>query len=280
MRKRRRRVRVLVYVGLLPFVLFAVLPFYWMAVTSVKTDAETYDLRAVPFVIRHGVTWAHYAFLVQQTPFLLWYRNTVIVSLLATLGSATVAVLAAYSIVRIRFPGSDPVALGTFLTYLVPPTLLFVPLSEVVGRLHLIDSYWALVLTYPTFIVPLCTWLLIGYFRSIPTELEDSALVDGATRLGALVRIVLPVAVPGVLTTVLLGFTLSWGNLIYPLAFTASTPQKVLTVGLLTELVRGDVFYWGSLMAGALLASVPVVVAYSFFTSYFVSGWTAGATKG
>jgi len=272
--------RLLVYAGLAPFVAFAVLPFYWMAVTSLKTDAETYNLQAMPFLIRHGITGEHYALLFQQTPFLLWYRNTVAVSVLATLGSAAIAVLAAYSIVRIRFWGSDGVAVGTFLTYLVPPTLLFVPLSEVVGRLHLIDSYWALVLTYPTFIVPLCTWLLIGYFRGIPRELEESAMVDGATRLAALVRVVLPVAVPGVLTTVLLGFTLSWGNLIYPLAFTSSTPQKVLTVGLLTELVRGDVFYWGSLMAAALLASVPIALAYSFFTSYFVSGWTAGATKG
>jgi multiple sugar transport system permease protein len=169
--------------------------------------------------------------------------------------------------------------MSIFISYLVPPTLLFIPLSQVVSSLGLMDSLGALLVTYPTFVIPFCTWLLMGYFRTIPRELEECAMVDGATRLQALIKIILPVALPGVLTATLFSFTLSWGEFIYGLSFVSSSLMKPISVGVVTELVRGDVFYWGSLMAGALIASIPVIVIYFFFTEYFVSGLTAGAMK-
>jgi multiple sugar transport system permease protein len=270
----------LTYVGLVPFLFFALFPFYWMIITSLKTNQELYDVTQVPVLIRQGITFAHYDLLLRQTRFLTWFANSLLVGVLSTLVSTAVSVLAAYSVARLRFRGSHLFGMGIFVTYLIPPTLLFLPLSQVVAFLGLGDTLWALVVTYPTFLVPFSTWLLMGYFRTIPKEVEECAMVDGSTRLQALFRIVLPMALPGVLTVVLFSFTLSWGHFIYALAFVSSATQKVITVGLATELVRGDVFYWGALMAGALLGSVPIVIVYSCFTNRFVAGLTAGATKG
>jgi multiple sugar transport system permease protein len=202
------------------------------------------------------------------------------VSVLATAISVIISTAAAYGLVRIPFRGSAAFSIGIFVTYLVPPTLLFIPLSRVVTALGLSDSRLSLIVTYPTFIVPFCTWLLMSYFATIPKELEECAIVDGATRWQALVKIVLPVALPGVVTATLFSFTLAWGELIYAMTFIASGPYKTLTAGAVADLIRGDVFYWGPLMAGALLASIPVVIAYGFLMDYYVSGLVTGATKG
>jgi multiple sugar transport system permease protein len=264
---------------LVPFILFALFPFYFMVVTSFKTDGELYDLKAVPFLIQRGATLEHYQFLLRDTPFLTWLYNSVLVSLLATGLSIVIAILAAYSLARLRFRGAASFGTAVFITYLVPTTLLFLPLAQVVNRLGLADSIWALILTYPTFLVPFCTWLLLGYFRTIPQEIEECAMVDGCTRFQALVRIVLPVAIPGIVCAILFAFTISWNEFIYALTFISSTAQKTTTVGVTAELIRGDIFYWGSLMAGAVLGSIPIVLVYVVFMDYYVSGLTQGAIK-
>jgi len=280
MRKREQWVRQTVswaMIGTATF--FLLFPFLWMVITSLKTNRELYDLSAAPLLIRQGITLEHFELLLQRTSFLTWLRNSLLVSLLTTTITLVTSLPAAYAITRMTFPGQGAVGLAVFLAYLVPPTLLFVPLAQVVASLGLMDSLWALILTYPTFTVPFSTWLLAGYLKGVPRELEESAMVDGASRLRALLTVVLPVAAPGVVTILLFSFTLAWGHMIYALAFVSQSTWKVLPVGLLTELVRGDVFYWGALMAGALVSALPVLMLYSLFTRYFVAGLTAGATK-
>jgi multiple sugar transport system permease protein len=267
------------YLGLLPYLGFALFPFYWMLLTSLRRNAEIYDLDHLSFMVQKGATLQHYAFLLTRTQFPLWFWNTLLVSIVATALSVVISTAAAYGLVRIPFRGSSFFSIGIFITYLVPPTLLFIPLSRVVTALGLSDSRLSLIVTYPTFVVPFCTWLLMSYFATIPKELEECAIVDGATRMQVLLRIVLPVALPGVVTATLFSFTLAWGEFIYALTFIASGTHKTLTAGTVAELIRGDVFYWGPLMAGALLASVPVVIAYGFLMDYYVSGLVAGATK-
>jgi multiple sugar transport system permease protein len=267
------------HIPLVPFILFALFPFYFMVVTSFKSDGELYDLKAVPFLIQRGATLEHYQLLLRDTPFLTWLFNSVLVSVLSTGISIAIAILAAYSLARLRFRGAPSFGTAVFITYLVPTTLLFLPLAQVVNRLGLADSVWALILTYPTFLVPFCTWLLLGYFRTIPQEIEECAMVDGCTRFQALLRIVLPVAIPGIVCAVLFAFTISWNEFIYALTFISSTAQKTTTVGVTAELIRGDIFYWGSLMAGAVLGSIPIVLVYVVFMDYYVSGLTQGAIK-
>jgi multiple sugar transport system permease protein len=267
------------HIPLVPFILFSLFPFYFMVVTSFKSDGELYDLKAIPFLIQRGATLEHYQLLLGNTPFLTWLFNSVLVSVLATAISIVIAILAAYSLARLRFRGAPSFGTAVFITYLVPTTLLFLPLAQVVNRLGLADSVWALILTYPTFLVPFCTWLLLGYFRTIPQEIEECAMVDGCTRFQALIRIVLPVAIPGIVCAVLFAFTISWNEFIYALTFISSTAQKTTTVGVTAELIRGDIFYWGSLMAGAVLGSIPIVLVYVVFMDYYVSGLTQGAIK-
>lgn len=267
------------YTPLLPFVLFAFFPFYFMLVTSFKLDDELYDLQAVPFWISKGIVLSHYTYLLSETNFLVWLRNSLFVCLLSTAVSVIVAILAAYSLARIKFRGANSFGTAIFITYLVPTALLFIPLSQVVSALGLTDSVWALVVTYPTFLVPFSTWLLLGYFRGVPTEVEECAMVDGCTRLQSLFKVVLPMAVPGIICAVLFAFTLSWNEFIYALTFVSSTANKTITAGVTVELIRGDIFYWGELMAGAMLGSVPIVLVYVFFLDYYVSGLTAGAIK-
>lgn len=275
-----RRLRVVgAYLGLLPFVVLALFPFYWMAVTSLKKNQELISLTSVPFIVTQGITFDHYAFIFRETMALRWFVNSTLVAVATTLIALVISTLAAYAITRLSFRGSSALTMAIFVSYLVPPTLLFLPLAQVVAALGLMDSLWSLVLTYPTFAVPFCTWLLISYFQTLPRELEDSARIDGATRVQTLLRIVLPVSIPGLVSVALFSFTLSWGQLLYPLAFISSTTNQVLTTGLATDLLRADVFFWGSLMGGALLSSVPIIVVYSFFTGYFVSGLLGGAVK-
>jgi multiple sugar transport system permease protein len=268
------------YANIIPFVAFALFPFYYMIITSLKKDAELYNLKSIPFLIQSGVITDHYRYLLFRTEFLTWMKNSLIISVVATSVSLVIAILAGYSLARLRYRGVASFGTAVFITYLVPPTLLFLPLSQVVVWLGLSDSIWALVVTYPTFLVPFSTWLLMGYFRTIPREVEECALVDGATRMQTLTRIVLPMAIPGIVCVILFGFTLTWNEFTYALTFVPQTASKTAVVGVTADLIRGDIFYWGSLMAGAVLASLPIVIVYVWFLDYYVSGLTAGAVKG
>ena len=277
--KRPRLRKLTMHLLLVPFLVFALFPFYHMALTSLKQDRELYDRHAVPLIIRQGPTLEHYGKLLWDTEFLTWTKNSLIVTVLATSVSVVIGTVAAYALARLRFFGVDTFCTGIFVTYLVPTSLLFLPLAQVGNWLGLGDSKWALVVTYPTFLVPFCTWLLMGYFRTVPKEVEECAMVDGATRIQALLRIVLPIAIPGLVCAALFAFTLSWSEFIYALTFTSSSDQITASVGVTSELIRGDIYFWGSLMAGAVLGSVPIVFLYVFFLDYYVSGLTAGAIK-
>ena len=277
--KRKTSHRIIMHLLLLPFLVFALFPFYHMTLTSLKQDRELYDRKAVPLLIRQGPTLEHYTKLLWDTAFLTWTKNSLLVTGLATSVSVVIGTFAAYALARMRFFGVSSFGTGIFVTYLVPTSLLFLPLAQVVNWLGLGDSKWALVVTYPTFLVPFCTWLLMGYFRTVPKEVEECAMVDGATRIQALFRIVLPIAIPGLVCAILFAFTLSWNEFIYALTFTSSSDQFTASVGVTSELIRGDIYYWGSLMAGAVLGSVPIVIIYVFFLDYYVSGLTAGAVK-
>jgi len=279
-RSAKLRAAAFTYGNLVPFIFFALFPFYFMVVTSLKPNAELYNLKAVPFLVQTGVIADHYTYLFQRTEFLTWMKNSLVISVVATSISLAVSILAGYSLARLRYRGVGAFGTAVFITYLVPPTLLFLPLSQLMVWLGLTDTIWALIVTYPTFLVPFCTWLLMGYFRTVPKEIEECALVDGASRIQTLVRIVLPMAIPGIICCALFGFTLTWNEFIYALTFVSQSSNKTAIVGVTADLIRGDIYYWGSLMAGAVLASVPVVFCYVFFLDYYVSGLTAGAVKG
>jgi multiple sugar transport system permease protein len=276
----RLRSEIFGYANIVPFVAFALFPFYYMIITSLKKDSELYNLQSVPFLIQSGIITDHYWYLFFKTEFLTWMKNSLIISVVSTSVSVVIAILAGYSLARLRYRGVASFGTAVFITYLVPPTLLFLPLSQVVVWLGLSDSIWSLIVTYPTFLVPFSTWLLMGYFRTIPKEVEECALVDGATRMQTLTRIVLPMAIPGIVCVILFGFTLTWNEFTYALTFVSQTTSKTAVVGVTADLIRGDIFYWGSLMAGAVLASLPIVVIYVWFLDYYVSGLTAGAVKG
>jgi multiple sugar transport system permease protein len=269
---------VLIYVPLACFVFILLFPFYWMAITSFKPNAELYDYKTYnPFWIAQP-TLDHVKKLLFHTAYPRWLLTTMSVAVAATCLSLFCSVLAAYAIQRLRFKGSQYVGLAIYLAYLVPPSILFIPLAAMVYRLGLFDTPLALILVYPTFLVPFCTWLLIGYFKSIPYELEECALIDGATRLQILRQITLPLAIPGIISAGIFSFTLSWNEFIYALAFIQSSEKKTVPVAILTELVSGDVYQWGALMAGSLMGSLPVAIFYSFFVDYYVSSLT-GAVK-
>jgi multiple sugar transport system permease protein len=269
---------MMIYLPLGCFVLILLFPFYWMAITSFKPNAELMNYRDHnPFWIS-SPTLAHIKHLLFDTSYPRWLKTTMLVAIGSTTLSLIASTLAAYAIERLRFRGSPYVGLGIYLAYLVPPSILFIPLATVVVQFGLFDSPLALILVYPTFLVPFCTWLLIGYFKSIPYELEECALVDGATRLQILRRITLPLAVPGLISAGIFSFTLSWNEFIYALAFIQSGANKTVPVAILTELVTGDVYQWGALMAGSLLGSLPVAIFYSLFVDYYVSSLT-GAVK-
>ena len=273
---RMRRI-VTLYLPLGIFVFVLLFPFYWMGTTAFKPNAELLSRDGNPFWVINP-TLDHFRHLLFNTPYPEWMWNSVIITVVSTFLSLFASVLAAYAIERLRFKGSKQVGLGIFLAYLVPPSILFIPLAAIVTNLGLADTRWALILTYPTFLIPFSTWLLMGYFRSIPFELEECALIDGATRWQILIKIVLPLAVPGLISAGIFAFTLSWNEFIYALTFISSSENKTVAVGVVTELVEGDVYHWGPLMAGALLGSLPVAFIYSFFVEYYVSGLT-GSVK-
>ncbi len=269
---------ITIYIPLTIFVIVLLFPFYWMAITAFKPNGELMNYKDNnPFWINHP-TFANINKLLFETDYGHWLVTTMSIAFGSTFLSLLASVLAAYAIQRLRFKGSDYVGLAIYAAYLVPPSILFIPLAQVVYQLGLFDTPYALILTYPTFLVPFCTWLLIGYFKSIPYELEECALIDGASRLQILRRITLPLAVPGLISAGIFAFTLSWNEFIYALAFISSTEKKTVPVAVLTELVQGDVYHWGSLMTGALLGSLPVAIFYMFFVEYYVSSLT-GAVK-
>ena len=265
------------YLTVAIFTVFAALPFYVMLITSFKRNSDLFDPNATPFWFSEPPTFAHIQLLFTDTLFVRWLLNSFMVGGLVVLITLLLAIPAAYSLSRLAGSWGEVLAIGIFLTYLVPPTLLFLPFAKVIAFLGLQNSIWALVVAYPTFTVPFCTWLMMGFFKGIPTDIEEQAMVDGYSRFGAFRRAVLPLAVPGILTIVVFAFTLSTSEFVYALTFVQDSAQKTVSIGVPTELVRGDVFRWGPLLAGALIASIPVAVLYTFFIDQFVAGLTAVA---
>ncbi len=267
------------WLPLLLYAIFLLFPFAWMFIVSIRPDWALLNTQINPFAIV-APTLDNYRFLFQQTEFPRWIWNTLVVTVGATALSLFCSILIGYALGRFRFRGGSTMGIAIFLLYLVPPTLLFIPLSQIVSNFGLYNSYWSLILIYPTVLLPFASWLLRGYFRTISRELEDAALVDGATRLQAMVRIVLPLAMPGVLSAGIFCFTLGWNEFLYALVFMGSGDMKTAPVGVVSDLIRADVYFWGSLMAAGILSSVPVAIAYAFLVDNYVSGLTAGATKG
>ena len=268
-----------VWLPLLFFMVVTLFPFYWMAITSVKPNSELYNARLFPMIVR-APTLIHYQELLTKTEFFQWTVNTLVVAVLTTGISLVLGTMAAYPLARMQFPGAALIALGIAATYLVPQTVLFIPMADVIFRLGLANSLWAVILTYPTFLIPFCAWLLMGYFKTVPRELEESARIDGASRFQAMMRVVLPLCIPGLLSAGIFAFTLSQNEFLYALIFLTKSTIRTVPVAAISELIRGDVFYWGQLMAAALLGSVPVALIYSFFVEHYVAGLTAGAVKG
>lgn len=265
------------YLVIALFTVFAALPFYVMLITAFKRNSDFFDPNANPFWFSQSPTLEHIRLLFQDTLFVRWLLNSFLVGGLVVAITLVLAVPAAYSLARLAGSWGEALAIGIFLTYLIPPTLLFLPFAKVIAFLGLQNSMWSLVVPYPTFTVPFCTWLLMGFFKGIPADIEEQAMVDGYSRFGAFVRAVLPLAVPGILTVVVFAFTLSMSEFVYALTFVQDSAQKTVSIGVPTELVRGDVFRWGPLLAGALIASIPVAVLYTFFIDHFVAGLTAVA---
>jgi multiple sugar transport system permease protein len=280
----RKRTLYWSYFFLILFVIFFLMPPVYMFITSLKTSAE---IGAVtnPWWVYHP-TLQNYTDLLSQAQFLTFFKNSALVAVCVVSVTMVVSILAAFSLARMKFWGSGMLATGVFLTYLIPESLLFIPLFKIFAFIHdltgieLINHWWVLIFLYPTLTVPFCTWIMIGYFASIPKELDEAALIDGAGYLQILTRVFIPVALPGIIAATIFCFTVSWANFLYPLAFTTSADQLVLPVGIVTTLIKGDVYNWGQIMTGALLGAAPPLIIYAFLMDYYIAGLTAGATKG
>ena len=312
LKRSRRWALITSYFFLILFAIFFLVPPYYQLVTATKTSEQISNQNTNPWLPALSTSaeglnpgganagkaslatkasdswmpaalqgiWANVTQLMTTTDFPIYFRNTVIVTVLVVIVTMVIAVPAAFSLGRMKFWGSGMLATGVFLTYLVPDSLLFIPLFKVVGGLGLLDSYWGLVLVYPTLSVPFCTWIMIGYFQSIPKELDEAALIDGANYLQMLFKIFIPVALPGVIAATIFAFTVSWAAFVYPMAFIYSSHDLVLTAGTITSLVKADVYQWGMIMTAALIAAAPPLVIYAFLMDYYIAGLTAGATKG
>ena len=254
-------------------------PFYWMLITSFKRTSDLYDLQNNPFIFNQKPTLEHVKLLFQETLFLRWLGNTAFAGLVVVAITLVLAVPAAYALARLTGRWGGQIGIGIFLTYLVPPTLLFIPLSRIVAWLHLQDTLWAIIVVYPSFTIPFSTWLLMGFFKSIPRELEDAAMVDGLSRFQTFLKMVIPISVSGILTVVIFTFTLVSQEFVYALTFISSAAHQTVGVGVPIYLVRGDVYYWGSLMAACLIASLPIAALYNLFLDRFIAGFTVGAVK-
>src|SRR5262249_9055465 len=263
-----------------PFVAFAGFPFFWMLITMFKQTNDLLDPNHNPFLFHAAPTLDNLRVLFQDTYFVRWIGNTLFVGVAVLLITLVRAVPAGYSLARLTGSAGEQLAIGVFLTYLVPPTVLFIPLSRIVSALGLQDSLWALVLVYPSFTVPFCTWLLMGFFKVIPADLEEAAMIDGHSRFGAFVRVILPMSVAGLLTTAIFSFTPVMQDVVYRLTFLTTSKHLTISVGVPTFLVRGDVYFWGSLMGACFLASVPIAILYNLFVDRFIAGFTVGAVKG
>jgi len=261
------------------FAFFGAFPFYWMLIAMFKRDHDLFNPANNPFLFNEPYTLDHLRLLLFETHFLQYLANTFFVGLVVVLITLVTAIPAAYSLARWARGWGELLGIGIFLTYLVPPTILFIPLSRFTSALSLQESLGSLILIYPTFTIPFCTWLLMGFFKTIPRDIEEQAMIDGLSRLGAMIRVVLPLGISGILTVVVFAFTLTMHEFIYALTFISVSVKKTVSIGVPTELVRGDVFQWGPLMAGALLASIPVAVVYTFFLDRFIAGFTMGAVK-
>ncbi|MBI3393659.1 MAG: carbohydrate ABC transporter permease [Nitrospirae bacterium] len=255
-----------------------------MVVTAFKQNSDLYvgamNTAHNPFIFNQAPTLDHVKYLFTETPYPTWLFNTLSVGLIVVAVTLALAVPAGYSLARLSGRWGERLGIGVFLTYLVPSTLLFIPFSRLISILGLQNTTWALVLVYPTFTVPFCTWLLMGFFKSLPAEIEESAMVDGCSRLGATVRVILPLSVPGLLTAVIFSLTLVFQEFVYSLTFISSVEKMTVSVGVPVALIRGDVYYWGSLMAACLVTSVPLAVVYNLFLDRFIGGITGGAVKG
>lgn len=267
------------YTVLLSFAVFSAFPFYWMLIATFKTDHDLFNPVNNPFLFNEPPTLNHLRELLFHTLFPQYLLNTFLVGIAVVVITLVAAVPAAYSLARWARGWGEAMGIGIFLTYLVPPTILFIPLSRFIANLRLSESLWSLILVYPTFTIPFCTWLLMGFFKSIPKDIEEQAMIDGQSRFGAMVKIVMPLSISGILTIIVFAFTLTMHEFIYALTFISVSAKKTVSIGVPTELVRGDVFRWGSLMAGALIASIPVAVVYTFFLDRFIAGFTVGAIK-
>lgn len=267
------------WLPLLVLLVLGLFPFAWMAITSLKENAELYDPKAMPLAVHHP-SLTHYIGLIRETNFLIWIGNTMLVAIIATGISLLLGSMLAYPLARMRFPGAALLAITVAVTYLVPQTLLFVPMADLINRLNLGNTLSAVILTYPTLLVPFCAWLLMGYFKTVPKELEEAALIDGASRWRAMTRVILPLCMPGFVSAGIFAFTLAQNEFLYALLFLNRSEIRTIPVGVTGELIRGDAFYWGQLMAGAFLGSIPVVMVYTFFVKYYVAGLTSGSVKG
>lgn len=263
--------------GVLTF--FFAFPFVWMLITAFKRTSDLYDLKHNPFLFYEPPTLEHVKRLFFETLYGQWLLNTAFVGILVVLITLLLAVPAGYALARLTGNWGAKLGIGIFLTYLVPPTLLFIPLSRVVVNLHLDDSLWSLVLVYPSFTVPFSAWLMMGFFKAIPKDVEEAAMVDGYSRLGAFVRVVVPISFSGILTVAIFSFTLVMQEFVYAVTFISSVRNMTVGIGVPTFLVHGDVYFWGSLMAGCFIASVPIAIVYNFFVDRFISGFTMGAVK-
>ena len=272
--------RTVLYITALAFSLFAALPFAWMLITVFKTNNDLYQPINNPFIYNDPPTLANLDLLWNDTGYRTFILNTLMVALAVVVVTVIAVVPAAYSLVRLAGRWGQSLGVLIFLVYLVPPTLLFIPLTGVVADLGLQNSKWSMVLVYPTFTIPFCTWLLMGFFRSVPWEIEEQAMIDGYSRIGAIWRTVLPVSLPGILTVVIFSFTLTLHEFVYSLAFVQSSVEKTVSVGVFTELIRGDVYFWQALMAAAALVAIPVAILYNYFLDRFIAGFTLGAVKG
>jgi multiple sugar transport system permease protein len=273
--RRRTRRHLLIYAGLVPFVVVAVFPVFWMAITAFKEEADLYRMDLVPFWFHSAPTLKNFRILFTQSYFPVWFVNTMLLSICLVTITLVTAVPAAYALARLRLPGAGNLGIAMFMTYLVPPIIIFLPLARVVGTLGLFDSWWALVVVYPTFTIPFCTWLLTGFFKTLPREIEEASWLDGCGLVSGILRIVLPLTRPGIAITAIFSFTLAMQDSLYAVVYVAPRDQTTVTVGVATALIRGDVYYWGSLMSAGLIVGLPVAILYNMFLDHFIRGLTA-----
>ena len=276
---RRLRRNLLIYAGLAPFVVVAVFPVYWMAVTAFKEEADLYRMDLVPFWFHMAPTLKNFHILLNHSYFPVWFVNTMLLSVCLVAITLATAVPAGYALSRLRLPGAGNLGISMFMTYLVPPIIIFLPLARIVGTLGLFDSWWALVVVYPTFTIPFCTWILTGFFKTLPREIEEAAWVDGCGLIGGVLRVVLPLTRPGIVITAIFAFALAMQESLYAVVYVAPRDQTTVTVGVATALIRGDIYYWGSLMAAGLIVGLPVAILYSAFLDHFIRGLTASGAS-